>query len=115
MAKKHPIVLELSGAIDTTGNFDLTTARWKSGYLFCFQRVAFRVATNSPTQVDIGVRRAGKNFWLETFASPTADDIDGFRPMIWVPSDYQIIVRVTGGTLGDLCEAWIYGYIEDQG
>lgn len=114
MGKRHPIVLELARAIDTTGNFDLITERWKPGYLFCFQRFAFRIATNAPTQVDVGVRRAGKNFWLETFAAPTADDVDGFYPEVWIPTDYQIIFRTTGGTLTNLAEAWIYGYIEEQ-
>lgn len=114
MAKKHPIVLEVAKVIDNATTFDLITERWKAGFLFCFQRFAFRIATNAPTQVDVGVRRAGKNFWLETFATPTADDIDGFYPEIWVPTDYQIIMRVSGGTLARLAEAWVYGYIEES-
>jgi len=114
MGKRHPIVLELGKVNDNATTFDLITERWKAGYLFCFQRFAFRIATNAPTQVDVGVRRAGRDFWLETFASVVANDIDGFYPEVWIPSDYQIIVRVSGGTVGNLCEAWIYGYIEPE-
>ena len=114
MAKKHPIVLEIAGARSSATNFDLVTERWKPGFLFCLQRVSFRIATSNPTKVDIGVRRAGKNFWLETFKTVVYDDVYQYEEEIWVPSDYEVIVRVIGGTTGALCEAWVYGYIQEE-
>lgn len=113
MVKKHPIVLPLAGTSDGSSNFDLISKRWKSGFLFAFQRCAFRVSDHNPTQFDVGIRRGGTNFWLYTDTTTNKDDIGSVKPNVWCPTDYQIIIRFVGTTSGDLCEAWIYGYIEE--
>lgn len=115
MARKSPIVTELSGLTDSSGDLTLKTRPGEPGRLLCVELVAARNATTDTTCIaHVGIERAGLQLWLETIALPTHGRTYTYYHPIWIPSDYSVVVKFVLGGNGNLCSALVLGYLSDR-
>jgi hypothetical protein len=115
MAGKRPLVTELSGLTDSSGDLTLKTKPGEPGQLLCIQLVAVRNATTDTTPLaHIGIERAGLQLWLETLALATHARTYNYYHPVWIPSDYSVVVKFASGGSGILCSALVLGYLTDR-
>jgi hypothetical protein len=115
MARKRPVVTELSGLSDASGDLTLKTKPGEPGQLLCVELVAVRNATTDTTCLaHIGIERAGLQLWLETLVLTTHARTYNYYHTIWIPSDYSVVVKFATAGSGILCSALVLGYLTDR-
>jgi hypothetical protein len=45
----------------------------------------------------------------------TATYVYNYYKPVWVPSDYQVLVKFASAGNKKLCQAWLYGYLARNG
>lgn len=114
MSLPQPTVSSLSGTCDASGNLTLKTRRGEPGQLHYVQLVAVRVTATDTVLVDIGIERAGLQFWLETLSMANKARVYCYYHPVHIPSDYQVVVKFSAAGNKQLCEAWVLGaYVSD--
>ncbi|MDP2323458.1 MAG: hypothetical protein Q8N51_05455 [Gammaproteobacteria bacterium] len=114
MARKSPIVTELSGLSNSSGDLTLKTRPGEPGQLLCIELVAARNTTTDATLVHVGVERAGLQLWLETLVLTTHGRTYNYYHPLWIPSDYSVGVKFASAGSGTVCSAVVMGYLSDR-
>lgn len=115
MAGKRPFLFPLGGTSDASGDLTLKSQRLKTGEVLCVQLISVRNNDTGACLATFGFERTGRQVWLETVVMTTATYVYNYYKPVWVPSDYQVVVKFASAGNKKLCEAWVYGYLEPNG
>jgi len=115
MAGKRPFLFPLAGTSNAAGNLTLKSRPLKPGEVLCVQLISVRNSDTDSCLATFGFERAGLQVWLETVTMTTKAYVYNYYKPVWVPSDYQVVVKFSAAGDSKLCEAWLYGYLARNG
>lgn len=115
MAGKRPFLFPLAGTSDASGDLTLKSRPLRPGEVLCVQLISVRNNDTNTVLATFGFERAALQVWLETVVMTTATYVYNYYKPVWVPSDYQVVVKFASAGNKKLCEAWLYGYLARNG
>ena len=113
MGKKIPVVLDVRRGSTGLTNEDIVIPIEAPGQLLCVQRVCFEDEDNACTEARFGAKRGSGLIWIESVELPTAGALYSLVDPLWLPGEYQLVVRFTGSTTGDDLYVLVLGYVTD--
>lgn len=113
MPRKQTIFYDLKGTADASGNCTIRSNRLRGGQLLCVQVVSTRNDDNDNVKARVGIDRMGAFYEIVTIlcTSKTLTYAAGLE--IWLESDCQLRIDITGANPSGPCYAWLYGYLTD--
>ena len=110
---RQTVLYDLYGTANTSGAATLRLNRLKRGQLLCVQCVSTRNDDNSKVKALVGIDRAGAFYELVTIYCAEKTYTYAFPAKIWLDSDCQLEIRITGAGASGKVYAWVYGYLQE--
>jgi hypothetical protein len=107
-------VWHVRGRLGSDGTGTLKTNQLVGGQLLCIQLISVRNPDTKTPDFHIGVDRGGELYYIETKTPSGRGRAVRTKGPIWVPSDYQVRVDVSGGGDNDEVEMFVYGYLTNN-
>lgn len=84
--------------------------RAEEGEELHYEKIGVANLTTANTKAHVGIRKGGKDIWLETLTLTTAGNYYSPRRVITVTAGDQLIVGFAGITANDKCIVNVNGY-----
>lgn len=116
MAEWQSFVLQLRRTATAATTFVISTRAFEPGLTLHIDAIGVTNLDSAGKLVDVGVRRAGVDFYFETLTITTATYYYSTTRPFTIPSDYKIIVRALSPASGDRYIVNIFGrFVEKMG
>ena len=110
---KRAIIRSLSKVCDNATTDELFLDTWPSEVNIVWRRISARDYTNSPTRVEVSLKRGNDYYILNAAAQGAAARDVRTAEEFAAPGDFRPGARFWGATSGDVLEIYCYGEIQE--